>query len=233
MQGRVLAISGALVCFAIAGLGAPPTARAEDKPKAAVAVPDLSGSWAFNKDLSDDAHEKVRDQLERRGGGSRGPGMGGPGMGMGGPGSGGGGRMSPPPGMDGSDDPGDAMKLIFNPAEELTIYQGQPDLVIDEKFSRRRTLHADGRKYKADNGSSEVKTEWREGRLVIETRGFRGQKTTETWEPSTTGKRLTSLTKIESGYGGSVTIKRVYDKLAAPSAGGEPADKPAPPPPQD
>jgi hypothetical protein len=228
MQGRALTISGALVCFAVAGLGSARASPAAEEPKEAAAVPDLSGSWAFNQDLSDDARLKLRDQLESPGRGSGpGPGMGGSSSGMGRPGMGGGGRMGPPPGLDDGEASQEAMKALLDPAEELTIYQGRPDLVIDEKFERRRTLHADGRKYKADNGTSEVKTEWKEGRLVIETRGFRGRKTTETWELSSTGSRLTSLTKVENGYGGSATIKRVYDRMAGPAA------EPAPPPPQD
>jgi hypothetical protein len=169
--------------------------------------------------------------MERQGSGQGrgGPGMSGPGMGgpgMSGPGMGGGGRMGPPPGLESGEDPREAMKALLDPAEEVSIFQGQPDLVIDEKFARRRVFHADGRKYKADNGTSEVKTEWKEGRLVIETRGFRGQKTTETWELSATGKRLTCLTKLDSGYG-SVTIKRVYDRLSAPAE--DSGEKPAPP----
>lgn len=218
MQTRVMVL-GALACFAGSGFGPVRSTAADEKAKAVAPSPDLSGSWAFNKELSDDARQKIHESAERSGGGGygRGPGMGGAGMGgggMGGRGMGGGGRM-PPRSMDAADDPREAMRALLEPAEELTVYQGQPEIVLDEKFSRRRTLHADGRKYKADNGSSEVKTEWQEGRLVIETRGFRGRKTTETWELSSTGKRLTSLTKIDSGFGRPVTIKRVYDKLAS------------------
>jgi hypothetical protein len=231
MHGRAVGLSAALVCFAVAGLGAVRVAAADEKPKPDVAAPDLSGSWAFDKELSDDARLKLHEQMERQGSGQGrgGPGMSGPGMGgpgMSGPGMGGGGRMGPPPGLESGEDPREAMKALLDPAEEVAIFQGQPDLVIDEKFARRRVFHADGRKYKADNGSSEVKTEWKEGRLVIETRGFRGQKTTETWELSATGKRLTCLTKLDSGYG-SVTIKRVYDRVAAPSE--DSGEKPAPP----
>ena len=209
MRAVVITISGALGCFAVAGF-APARATAqektEEKAKASVAAPDLSGRWLLNKDLSDDAHEKVRQSMERPRGGF------GPGPSTIGAGSAGGGRLGLPPPTAGDDDPGDSMQAVFNPAEELSIYQGQPEIVIDEKFSRRRTLHADGRKYKSDNGTSELKTEWKESRLVVETRGFRGRKTTETWELNTTGKRLTALVKLESGYGKPVIIKRVYER---------------------
>jgi hypothetical protein len=223
MQTRAVVVSGALVCFAGVGLGPARGVAADEKPKAVAAAPDLSGGWVLNKDLSDDAHQKLRESTERSRGGY------GPGPGMSGPGMGGGGRMAPPSGTGGDDDPRESMRPIFDPAEELSVFQGQPEIVIDEKFSRRRTLHADGRKYKADNGTSEIKTEWKEGRLVVETRGFRGRKTTETWELSTTGKRLTSTIKVDSGVGPSVTIKRVYDRVVgapAPPAGSPPASPP-------
>ena len=224
MRTRAVVVSGALVCFAGVGPGAARGAVAEEKPKAVVAAADLSGSWVLNKDLSDDAHQKLRESAERSRGGY------GPGPGMSGPGMGGGGRMAPPPGMGGDDDPRESMRPILDPAEELSVFQGQPEIVIDEKFSRRRTLHADGRKYKADNGTSEVKTEWKEGRLVVETRGFRGRKTTETWELSTTGKRLTSTIKVDSGVGPSVTIKRVYDRVVGAPVPPQPDSSPASPP---
>ncbi len=207
MRAVAIAISGALGCFAVAGFAPASAASADEKPKASAVAPDLSGRWLLNKQLSDDAHEKMRQSMERPRGGY------GPGPTTMGPGPGGGGRLGLPPPTGGDDDPGESsMHAILEPAEEVTIFQGQPEIVIAEKFSRRRTLHADGRKYKADNGTSEVKTAWKEGRLVVETRGFRGRKTTETWELNTTGTRLTALVKLESGYGKPVTIKRVYDR---------------------
>lgn len=202
MRAVLIAISGALGCFAAAGL-APAPAAADEKPKA-TAAPDLSGRWLLNKDLSDDAHQKVRQSMERPRGGY--------GPGTIGPSSGGAGRLGLPPPAAG-DDSDESLHAILDPADELSIYQGQPEIVIDEKFSRRRTLHADGQKYKADNGASEVKAEWKEGRLVVETRGFRGRKTTETWELNTTGKRLTALYKLASSNGPPVTVKRVYDRV--------------------
>ena len=212
MRVRAVVIS-AVTCFAATAFAARAAAAGG---KARPAVPDLSGSLALNKQLSDDAHQKVRESTERGGGFGRPPGMDAPGMG--GPGMGPGGRMGPPPGSGGGDDTHEAMRAVFDPAEELSLYQGQPEIVIDEKLVRRRTLHVDGRKYKADNGASEVKTEWKDGRLVVETRGFGGRRTTETWELSATGKRLTSTVKLETGSGPPVTIKRVYDRAAAAPA---------------
>ena len=59
---------------------------------------------------------------------------------------------------------------------------------MDEKFGRLRRLRPDGKKYKADNGASEIKSFWKEGRLVVETRRARGS-SIETWERVPDGSR--------------------------------------------
>lgn len=240
---------GVLVCLAAAGLG-PAVARSDDERARAAAEKaragvDLSGRWAFNKADSDDAREKMREVTERGGGGLGGSGMGGPGAGMGGPGMGGGmpgmgggggrgGRMGPPPGGESEDDDRRAaMRALFQPAAEIEIFQGQPEIVVAEKAGRRRILHADGRKYKAEGGSSEVKTAWKDGRLVVESQGFGGRKTTETWVLSDGGQRLTSTVKIEGGYSPGVTLKRVYDRAAGTGPAANPdGPQTTPPPPQ-
>ncbi|HVO09806.1 MAG TPA: hypothetical protein VMX54_03545 [Vicinamibacteria bacterium] len=189
-------------------LCAPAHAPAKDEKPRAAAAPDLSGSWRLDKARSDDAHQKVRELVPPPDGGGRPPGMGMPG----GPGMGGGGRMGPPPGLDPGEDPAEARHAILDPAEQLAVYQGETEIVIDERSVRRRTLHADGRKYKAADGASEVKAEWKQGRLVVETRGFRGRTTTETWALSEGGRVLTCAVKLETGFGPAVTIRRVYDR---------------------
>jgi len=212
MRTSAVVISGAFVCFALACLGSARLAGGDEKPASSVAPPDLSGRWQLNKELSEDAHEKLRQSLEKRRGGY------GPAPGMGGPYSSGAGRLGLPPAQSGDDEPDESTRAILDPADELVIFQGQPEIVLDEKFSRRRTLHADGRKYKAENGAAEVKAEWKEGRLLVETRGLRGRKTNESWELNTTGKRLTATYKLSPGNGPSVTVKRVYDRAGEESS---------------
>ena len=198
-----------------------PRVRADEKPKAAPASVDLSGRWVFNRELSDDAREKMREAQEKGGGpgggrppggGPGGGGMGGPGGGMGGPGGGGGGRMGPPPGTGGDDDPREAMKAIFEPAEELAIAQTGTEIGVDEKFGRTRRLHPDGKKYKTDNGASEIKTSWKEGRLLVETKQTRGGGVVETWELVPDGSRLIVNVKMQGGFGPTVELKRIYDR---------------------
>jgi len=138
--------------------------------------------------------------------------MGGSGGGMGGPGGGGGGRMGPPPGMGGDDDSREAMRAIFEPAEEIAVAQTGTEIAVDEKFGRTRRLHPDGKKYKTDNGASEIKTSWKEGRLLVETKGARGGGVAETWEVVPDGSRLIVNVKMQGGFGPSVELKRIYDR---------------------
>ncbi len=209
MSTHALLLSGALVLSAGFCLG-PVRARAEEKPKAAeerpkAAVADLSGRWAYNTDLSDDAQEKMREAMDRRGfgGGRMGGGIRGPMMG--------GGMGSPP---DAGDDPREAMQPIFEPAEEMTISQAPSEIVMDELYGSRRTLHPNGKKLKTDNGRAEIKSEWKDGKLQVETRSGWGRKIAETWELSATGSRLTAVYKID-GPMGPLTLKRVYDREPA------------------
>ena len=225
MTTRTVLLSCALV-FSSGVASGPPASGADEKPKVAPVTADLSGQWVYNRELSDDAREKMREGMEKGGGpgGGRPPGggggMGGPGGGgMGGPGgggmggSGGGGRMGPPPGgMGGDDDPREAMRGILEPAEEITITQTATEVAVEEKFGQARHLHPDGRKYKTDNGASEIKTSWKEGKLFVETKRARGGSVVETWELVPDGSRVIVNVKMEGGFGPGVTLKRIYDR---------------------
>jgi hypothetical protein len=218
----------AALAFASGAVPGPAPACADEKPKVAPASVDLSGRWVFNREASDDAREKMREAREKGGGsgggrppggGPGGGGMGGPGGGtggfgggMGGPGGGGGGQMGPPPGMGGDDDAREAMRAILEPAEELAIAQTGTEIAVDEKFGRTRRLHPDGKRYKTDNGASEIKTSWKDGRLLVETKGSRGGGVAETWEVVPDGSRLIVNVKMQGGFGPGVELKRIYDR---------------------
>jgi hypothetical protein len=210
MRLRTVLLSGALALPMGVGPGSP-AARGDEKPRAAPA--DLSGRWVYNPELSDDARDKMRQAREGGGGpgGSRPP-TGAGGGGMGGPGAGGGGRMGAPPGMGGDDDPREAMRAVFEPAEELTITQDATEIGVEEKFGRTRRLHPDGRKYKTDNGASEIKTAWKEGRLLVETKRARGGSVVETWERVPDGSRIILNVKVQNLFGPAVELKRIYDR---------------------
>ena len=209
------------------------TARADER-KAAAAI-ELAGRWTLNNELSDDAREKMQQAgRDRHGGpGGRGPGggggMGGPGGGgMGGPGGGSGerpgGGMGAPGGQGhagGGDDPRETMRAVLEPAEELTVAQSDVEISVDERYGRMRRLHPDGKTYKTDNGASELKSYWKDGKLVVETKRERGS-VVETWERIPDGSRLIVTVRLEGGPGGKLELKRVYDR----------AEDVSPPPPR-
>jgi len=167
---------------------------------------DLAGRWTYNVQLSDDARQKMREGMEKRGGPSGGPPMG--------PGGGGGMRG---PGGGGADDPREAMRALFEPAEELTVTQSESEIAVDEKFGRLRRLHPDGKKYKTDNGTAEIKSYWKDGKLIVETKRNRGASAIETWERVPDGSRLIVSVRLEGGPGPRLELKRIYD--LAPPAG--------------
>ncbi len=124
----------------------------------------------------------------------------------------GGGRMGPPPGGMDDDDARESMRAIFEPAEEIAVTQTATEVSVDEKYGRTRRLHPDGKKYKTENGTSEIKTAWKEGRLVVETKRDRGTAVTETWELVPGGSRIIVNVKLQGGFGAAVELKRVYDR---------------------
>jgi hypothetical protein len=213
MEGPMTMRTMLLCCvvpFCVGVVPGPLRAAAGEKAKVGPSTANLSGRWVYNREASDDARQKVREGTEGREGQSGGPGGGGMGpfggMGRGGP-------MGPPPGgMADDDDARESMRAIFEPAEELAVTQTATEVSIDEKFGRTRRLHPDGKKYKTDNGTSEIKTSWKEGKLVVETRRDRGTGVTETWELVPDGSRIIVNVKMQGGFGPSVEVKRIYDR---------------------
>jgi hypothetical protein len=110
------------------------------------------------------------------------------------------------------------MRAILEPAEELLIAQGEAEIAVDEKFGRLRRLHPDGKKYKTDNGASEIKSYWKDGRLVVETKRARGS-SIETWERVPDGSRLIVSVRLEGGVGPRLELKRIYDLAPAAAEG--------------
>ncbi len=188
----------------------------EAQPAASV---DFSGRWTYNVQASDDARQKMRQGMEGRGGprgggppggpggGGGGGGMGGRGGGMGGRGGGMGGRGG---GMEGGGDRREAMRALIEPAEELVITQSDAEIAIDESFGRMRRLHPDGKKYKTDNGASELKTWWKDAKLLVETKRTSGS-VIETWERVPDGSRLIVNVRLTGGPGPQLELKRIYD----------------------
>jgi hypothetical protein len=234
-----------VVALATAGAPAARVAHAQDAKPAggakAAANADFSGRWVYNVELSDDAREKLR--AARRGdsaggewgGGRGGGGYGGGGYGGGGYGGGGYGGRGHGGGMggrgygggsggrtesDGSGVPDEAragVRSVVDPPLELKVSQSAIEIDVEDMAGKLRRLYPDGKKYKADDGSLEVKTRWHDGRLQVETKNSHGGSVTETWERTADGSRLTVKLKIEGRFG-RLELKRVYDRESEATA---------------
>jgi hypothetical protein len=175
----------------------------------------------------------------RQGGG--GGGMGTPPFGGGAPPYGGNGGSGGQTGQGGGNQTGDQaqptgnMAALLDPPEELDIAQKDPVLTINKPQSgdqpqsqntsqgqtqsqpdtENHTIYTDGRKMEQQNAQGEKRqstAKWKDGKLVVETKGERG-KLTETYELAQGGKELDVTLKVESGRfsGQSVTVRRVYE----------------------
>ena len=198
--------------MALLSAAAPATGAGEQ------AATSLSGKWKLNAEASDDARDKMHQAGGARrgpggmGGGGRRPGGGGGRGGFGGGGMGGRRGGGPGQGRDGGD-PREAMRVAAEAAQELTITQTAAEVAVLETDGRLRAFHPDGKGYK-DSAGAEVKTRWRDARLVVETHPDRGPKIVETFSVDPKPRRLVVSLVFEGRSGAPVTIRRVYDPVA-------------------
>ena len=122
------------------------------------------------------------------------------------------GRTGPPLDAGGDDESREAMHALVEPAEELTITATEAEIVIAELYGTTRNLHPNGKPYKTDNGTAEIKALWNEGKLVVEKKNPRGGKLVETWELVPDGSRILLNVKLDGGFGPALALKRVYDR---------------------
>jgi hypothetical protein len=237
MQMDQLLVMGIMVAATGAspdqGPQAPPEATSAVAPAASPAAspapaerPSFSGRWLFNKDKSDDPREKMREARAGQGSGGYGggggshphgghaPGGGGyGGGGYGGGGYGGGGHRGGGSGggeQGGDHSEGASRSSFFEVPTEMTITQTETEIAILDKDGGLRTLHPDGKKYKDDMGN-EVKTQWENGRLIVETQRQQGPKFTETFDAVGTERQLVVTLRFQGQSFGPVSIRRVYD----------------------
>jgi hypothetical protein len=174
------------VLYAGASIGA---AQAEQTQARA----DLSGQWMLNRQLSENAQEKV-DQMQSSQG--HGPGRHGLGGLLG--------RLF------GGGDMEDARRMVLNAPSSFTLALDGDRVTIIEGEGRR-TLTANGRKEKV-NGR-DVVTKWDARRLVSET-SLGDAKVTDTYERAPGAAQLVVTTRMDmSGHG--VSVRRVYDAAGA------------------
>jgi hypothetical protein len=221
MNLRVARWSGVLVFGAGVALAAP-ALRAEGQAKAPAAV-DLSGRWRRNKELSDNEEAKVRAAVAARveqqpadsgpsgepeGEGSEGGrgGRGGRGGGMGGRT----GRGSPLQSVD-EDDPRGA-KRTAGPPDAMTVTQVESEIVVEETPGQTRNLYPNGKTYKTDEGATQIRTSWKDGKLVVEKKNVRGWRLVERWELAPDRGRVVIHLLLEGGSRPKLTLTRVYDR---------------------
>jgi hypothetical protein len=98
---------------------------------------------------------------------------------------------------------------------ELLITQSEVEVAVVETPGGSRSYYPNGKTYKADEGQSDVRSTWRDGKLVFEKRNQQGWRLTEAWQVSPDGKRLTIDQVFEGGHRPKTVIKRVYDRIEA------------------
>ncbi|MPZ18484.1 MAG: hypothetical protein GEV06_11305 [Luteitalea sp.] len=160
--------------------------------------PDLTGQWQLNKDLSDDAQEK----LQSRGGAGEHAGRGGGGHG---PGRHGGGRAEEEMGPEMKE----AHDLILNAPIHFVLTQDGQKVVLTEPDGHVRALPTNNRPVKVDG--RDVRTRWESNRLVSETT-VGNAKVIETYERSPSPPQLLVTVKIEMPRR-DVSLRRVYDAV--------------------
>jgi hypothetical protein len=171
---------------------APPRAAPAQSP--AAGVPDLSGRWLLDSTLSD--REPAAAAPSAAAGAARKPEK----AGKPDPSSGGGAAVANPEGTG-------------QPAPELVVIQTEPEIVVEEKAGTTRRYYPNGRTYKADEGQAEIKSQWRDGRLVFEKKGRQGWRLTETWQVTPDRSRLTVEMHLEGGHRPKTNVKRVYRRV--------------------
>jgi hypothetical protein len=230
MQARGVGLFSVAVCAAVLAFGAVGRTRGDDTPatkddKASKDDPaalrqQLVGEWKLNPELSEDPREKMR-QARAEGGGSPGGGGGwghggGYGGGHGGYGGGrGGGYRGGGAEQQGGESGTARTPLMVFSSERITVTNIEPEVTMLDPDGEQRQLHADDQSYKDANGA-DVKARWDKSKLVVETKTGRGSMK-ETWSVGQDPRRLTVLVEIRRPYGGDVSVKRVFDPLAADS----------------
>jgi hypothetical protein len=193
--------------------------------KAPSSVPDLSGTWQLNEDLSQTPQQAMRQSAEGvPPGGGRGGGMGrrgGGGRGGGFPGGGGGGFRS------GGAPPEDGGRGGFEgPEKTMTIAWAAPQLTITYPSGRQRILYTDGRKAKEERPNGKTATtqaSWTEtGSLKVVTEGDEGRKRTEIYEITNDHRRLFILIGMEGRGPKPIQFRRAYDRAEEKKEGAVP-----------
>jgi hypothetical protein len=80
------------------------------------------------------------------------------------------GRGSPLQSVDENDLRG--AKRTAGPPDAMTVTQVESEIVVEETPGQRRDLYPNGKTYKADEGATQIRTSWKDGKLVGLTPGI-------------------------------------------------------------
>lgn len=203
---RRLSLSAILLAaLMLAGNLLPPVASSMAAP--ADQPPNLGGTWKLNKDKSDNPRQKMQEAMGNSGGMQGGGSM-----------RGGGGGWAQRNGRQGRGE--------MNDVSQLTVVQNGSDIKVTGESGRTfAVLPADTNASANANGHTDANSDsdnqytppaptvhWQNTRLIAETDGRRGGKTTRTYELSPDGKELYVTTTIENPrFSQPVTYRLVYD----------------------
>jgi hypothetical protein len=182
-----------IALFATAGVSVSAQAGATRRP-------DLGGHWQLNRELSDDAREKLKSMghgpADAHGGG-HGPGRHGGFFGIFG-----GGRAKQMHAQ--------LEEVIVNAPTRFSLAQDEQKVVLTDANGRVQTRLTNNRKVTV--AGRDVQTKWESNRLVSEiTVG--NAKVIETYERSSTAPQLIVTASVD-GRGRQVSVRRVYDPVA-------------------
>lgn len=172
----------------------------------AATLPDLSGKYRINRELSDNAQEKLDNALINSS--TIGPRSGNIG-----------------PRADARDreraETRQRIEALINASETLNITQGKNEVTIAEGNLRERKFYTDGRAYQQPDRRGNLTTlraRWQGDRLVVNTRLADGGKFTESYELAPGGRQLfVTVTSQDRRLKQPLVIRRVYD-LEKPAA---------------
>jgi len=216
----------AVVVWGLALASASVTTAAPADP-AKSSIPNLAGRWQLNRQLSEDARQKMREAMNQgrprsglmggrrpRGGGSGGPG-----------------GALPPEAFGGGNDrePDETTRDLLEPPEMLTVTQTEGQVTIEDAEGVVR-LYTDGRKSKRENGLVEVRARWKGSELVVESKGadlpkagsgsrespskrIGAPKSVTVYGLDAAKRQLLVTTHLEVPFGESVVVRRVYDAM--------------------
>jgi hypothetical protein len=170
------------------------------------ALPNLTGEWVLNRELSDAPRGGEEGGMCGRSGRGRG--------GMGG-GTGAGRGAADPEQMQRLRE---SMTEMMQPAARVTVTQADGTITFTTADGRSQTFATDGRKEKHQVGAqtAETKTQWKGEHLTKEVSFAGGLKVTETYALVPEPAQLEVVVKIDGPMGRTISQKRVYERSASP-----------------